>query len=503
MAGEFPEVPNEAKSFNDMVAWAAKNGQAESAHALIESVKSQDWDSALGAVHKLEEMSELADKAGAVGDYFDTIDKVGKVIEIADAVEKGDYAWATAKVGAEVVDQVASGYLDSLGPGGIMVNYAAHEAGDVMSSYVTEAQQFGPNAQLANASGDEAVVAAYKNNREHMEAQIREQVEAGRSPEDVAGWAKDHMEAHGAIYKNLDELEGRGEAFANRFEKDLEWSSDMIETASKEVEAQPAPGADGGEQGFFSRLMEAGAERLDDLKESIIETLQPDEPAEPAAEPVEDKVEPEPEAVSEPVAERQPDQPEAVPEPVAREPEPVPTVEAQTNIDVNLEITVVQGDISDAVIEAQPVEAEPVQTEPTQQQRVEPQPTTERTTAVEPEIPEIPLAQSAANETILPPIDPAQPPPATEVMIDDSELTETEKLDAYVSQMARDAEAQDRADALAEQGLDTSPPPATEVVVVDDDAVEESEVYDIADPWDEGSISENFDDNPDDSSHVA
>lgn len=82
-------------------------------------------------------------------------------------------------MGAEPVDSIASGYLDSLGHGRMIINYAAHETGDLPSDYLTEAQQFGPKAGEAIASGDAAASApddATPNQTHTQNPQTRVQV---------------------------------------------------------------------------------------------------------------------------------------------------------------------------------------------------------------------------------------------------------------------------------------------------------------------------------------
>ena len=515
MAGEFPEVPNEAKSFNDMVAWAAENGQSESAQNLISAIKDKDWDSALNAANKLDDWSELADKAGDIGKHFETLDRVNKALEVIDAVEKGDYEYAVAKVGAEAVDSIASGYLDSLGPGGMMVNYAAHETGDMLSGYLTEAQQFSTKAGEAMASGDGAVVAAYKNNREFMDSQIREQLEAGRSPEEVAQWSRDHMETHGAIYRNLDEMAGNGDAYANRFEKDLEWSAERAEQIAKELDPPEVAPKDDGEPGLFGKLAAA------------LETYIPDVfKAEPAQEAVETQPEPTPEPepelqdetevdpAPEPVVAKTPD-PAPVPDPAtasATDPTPTQPPVVQTQVQVNVDVTLAQPDTQAPVIDAQPVAA-------VSAAAVSADPATTKLALDDPAANiEIPLPEPTREAQIEAPIyepefgddaplvgepdfDANEPPEATEIVID-TEMTETDKLDAYVSQMAREAEAEAREEALADAGLDVAPPAATEVVVIEEDTAHDDVVH-LAQPLDEHSISENYDEQPDDSSYTA
>ncbi|MFK7913252.1 MAG: hypothetical protein AB8B93_05015 [Pseudomonadales bacterium] len=497
MAGEYPQVPNEAKAFNDMVAWAADHGKAESVRDLLDAAKAKDWDSALDAVHKLEGMSELADKAGAIGDHFDTIDKVGKALEIAQAVEKGDYAYAGTKLGAEVVDSVASGYLDSLGPGGMMLNYAVHESGEVMSSYLTEAQQFGPDAALAEASGNEAAVAAYKTNREYMEGQIREQVEAGRSPEEVQAWTRDHMEAHGALYKNLDGMADQGDAFANRFEKDIEWSTERTEAITQELEAQPAERSDS--PGFFGKLSEKLGElgELIDPAQEQPETAQPEsvEADEPQSylDQLKDAAREKLHEFNEHLAEQQEQEVAPEADTASHDPEPVAAQQAAPiqqqaalterfpEVEEQLDVTIAAKDSGAEVVAATAA------------------------SHVAEEVIEIPLqppVEASMEQPIEIPLE-----PATEVVLE-SQMTETEKLDAYVSQMAREAEAESAAQALAEQApppatevvIDLQDPPqATEVVIVDAD----TDIYEMAEPWEDHQVEPAPEETSDDTDNYA
>ncbi len=233
MGDEIPEVPSEAKTFNDLAAWAAKHGQSESLDMLVSAAKSKDWDAALDAVHRLEDYADLADKTEALGKHFDTIDKLGKAVEIAQAVERGDYEYAGAKLGAEVVDGVASGYLDSLGPGGVMLNYAVHETGDALSEKLTEYQQFGPDAGLNRASANEGAMGAYQSTKDFLDAGMRERIDAGQSPAQAQQWAREYMESHAGVWNNLGDVEGAGKAFTERFEQDLHWIEQRSEALGK------------------------------------------------------------------------------------------------------------------------------------------------------------------------------------------------------------------------------------------------------------------------------
>lgn len=487
MSGEFPTVPNEAKSFNDMVAWAAEHGQAESVRDLLDAAASKNWDGALDAVHKLEDMSELADKAGAIGKHFDTIDKVGKALEIAQAVEKGDYAYASAKLGAEVLDTAASGYLDSLGPGGIMLNYAVHETGEVMSSYLTEAQQFGPDSGLAEASGNEAAVAAYTTNRDYMEGQIREQSEAGRPPEEIQQWTKDHMEAHGAIYNNLKGMEAQGDGFVNRFEKDIDWAAERIEVIAKEGETQPPANSDG--PSFFTPFMDAAKESLTEFKETAteikdfvvekIDEIEPQQAMESVAR--EEAVQPDAQdsgpgafaqmsallgKINETIEGPSKDATAAATETggglksIEDLSALFATLPESTKADIRDALQEIQSDPAELEISVAPANSQAKIVEATIANPAPaevainidiPLPPAQEPFEVSPAQPQ--LSQGLANNT---------PPEATEILLD-REMTETEKLDAYVSQIARDAEAQENEQALAGQ----APPPATEIVVVD------------------------------------
>lgn len=487
MSGEFPTVPNEAKSFNDMVAWAAEHGQAESVRDLLDAAASKNWDGALDAVHKLEDMSELADKAGAIGKHFDTIDKVGKALEIAQAVEKGDYAYASAKLGAEVLDTAASGYLDSLGPGGIMLNYAVHESGEVMSSYLTEAQQFGPNSDLAEASGNEAAVAAYTTNRDYMEGQIREQSDAGRSPEEIQQWTKDHMDAHGAIYNNLQGMEAKGDGFANRFEKDIDWATQRVEAIAKEGETQPPANSDG--PSFFTPFMDAAKESLTEFKETAtemkdfvvekIDEIEPQQTMESVTK--EEAVQPDAQDSGPGAFAQMSDLLGKINETIEGPSKDATAAATETGAGLKsiddlsaLFATLpesTKADIRDALQEvgSAPVELEVSVAAPNSQAEileatiVNPAPGEVETVIDIPLQPaQEPLEVAPAQPQIYQSLADNTPPEATEIVLD-LEMTETEKLDAYVSQMARDAEAQDNEQALAGQ----APPPATEIVVVD------------------------------------
>ncbi|MEO0421048.1 MAG: hypothetical protein AAF184_01850 [Pseudomonadota bacterium] len=229
MAGDLPEVPSEAKTFNELTAWAAKHGQSESLQTLVSAAKAKDWDTALDAVHRLEDYADLAQKTEALGKHFDTIDKLGKAVEIAQAVERGDLEYAGAKLGAEVVDGVASGYLDSLGPGGVMLNYAVHETGEALSEKLTEYQQFGPDGQLREASATEGAMGAYQSTKDFLDVGMRERIDAGQSPAQAQQWAREYMESHAGVWQNLGDLEGAGPSFTERFEQDLQWVEERSE----------------------------------------------------------------------------------------------------------------------------------------------------------------------------------------------------------------------------------------------------------------------------------
>ncbi|MCR9277379.1 MAG: hypothetical protein NXH85_05350 [Pseudomonadaceae bacterium] len=488
MANPYPEVPAEAKSFNDLVAWAAKNGQAESMQAFVDAAKAGDWSSAREAVGKMDDWAETAGKADALGSAFNTLDMLDKGLAIKEMVDRGDYQGAVIQFGAEAVDKVASDYLDSLGPGGMLINYAAHQTGEVASVYLEEAAQFEANEGSSKADGDQAVVHAYAVNHDYMDKQIREQLDAGRPVDEVQAWAKDHMDAHAGIYNNLENLEyeGFGDTYEGRFEKDLEWSANQAESVARELEAEAEAEASAkenpgnAEPGFFSQLWDAAGERIEDAKEYVLEQVRPDE-EEVAATKVEELA-PAQVEVPEPVAAKQDDiapepqmadaqriepsspdiEPEGATEPATNTasvsnnaPEP-----ANNDVSAQVSVSVAAQDSAEPVIAATS-EADVI------------------------EAIEIPLSE---------PYDPDVPPQATEVAVD-LEMTETEKLDAYVSQMAREAEAQWAEESLAGEEA----PMPTEVVVVE----AEADVVELAEPWDEHSISEAYDDTQDESNSIV
>ncbi|MEM1434706.1 MAG: hypothetical protein AAGG11_11665 [Pseudomonadota bacterium] len=500
MAGEYLKVPDEAKTFNDLVDWAAKNGQTESIKQLVEAAKAQDWDTALDAVHKLEDYAELADKTAAVGTAFDTLDKVGKALEIAEAVDRGDYAYASAKLGAEVVDSVASDYLNSLGPGGMVLNYAVHQGGEYASGKLSEYQQFGPDAEAAVAAADLGAVGAYKATKEVLDNGMQARMEAGASPAEAREWAQQYMTSHAAVWKNLETFEAGGAAFKDRFEMDLAWVearseaigdslSDAANTAADDAAGPSwleglAQQAGTTLKGWIDQAQEANAsdsQAQGDQSEAA-ESRQ-DAPEEDRADPTHSRTDggdAAPSAQPEPTTGAAPEVTHAQVAPEhagAAEPElPDPTTGVQARLGhgptaqdlpsaVQLEVLVSDGQAADLVA-AERVPVEPVQGEPAP---------TEEAIAIE-----IPLTPPGADE----------PPVPTPVIIDSSALTETEKLDAYVSQMAREAEAQWAAETLADQA-----PPAPEAIVID--GIGDTEVVEAA-PWiDEPAISETFDDQPD------
>lgn len=540
MANPYPEVPAEAKTFNDLVGWAAENGQATSMKAFMDAAQAGDWSSARDAVVKMEDWAETAGKADALGNAFDTLELLDKGLQIKEMVDRGDYEGAAIQFGAEAVDKVASQYLDNLGPGGMLINYAAHEAGETASVYMEEAVKFESEAGAANASADNAVVMAYKNNKEYMDSQIQQQLEAGRPIDEVQAWTRDHMESHGAIYNNLNHMENQqlGEAFDNRFEKDLDWAETRSEAVADAIEKREEIPADADTASLFEMgstilgsLSNIGGNVMDSVTglftggnkdDEDASTADPEETSEadPESDPeTQAKTEPEPDT-TEPVEVTQQDPgvpeaqtaPESSPEPT---PAPEPTVAttpdrapAEQNINVNVNVNVeadIDADIDVAVVRADShdpgvvIEAEQVtidqrdtdQIDPAQQDPAQSDP--REVTAIE-----IPLEP----EGVIPDQSNDAPPLPTEVVVDDSPMTETEKLDAYVSQMAREAEAEWAEEALAGQ----EPPVPTEVVVVDasEDVIEVTDAQaDIADPFDESTISENYDDQPEDDHYLA
>lgn len=486
MANPYPEVPPEAKSFNDLIAWAAKNGQAESMQTFVDAAKAGDWSSAREAVGKMDDWAETAGKADALGSAFTTLELLDKGLAIKEMVDRGDYQGAVIQFGAEAVDKVASDYLDSLGPGGMLINYAAHQTGEVASVYLEEAAQFEANEGLSKADGDQAVVNAYSNNRDYMDAQIREQLDAGRPVDEVQAWARDHMDAHAGIYRNLENLEDQnfGSTFEGRFEKDLEWSAEHADAVAHELgaeaEAQAAakesPGS--AEPGFFSQLWDAAGERFEDAKEYVLEQVRPDE--EPSAETEVARAEQAPvdapnsgqniestavvgeQQAAGTVADQHDSEPSIAPVTAAAATAAAAQVTSASS-DVDIDVSVATPDSSEPVLDA------------TSYSEVEPNVV---------EAIEIPLSE---------PYDPGSPPQASEVAID-LEMSETDKLDAYVSQMARDAEAQWAEEALA----GTEPPLPTEVIVE-----AEADVVDFAEPWDAATISEAYDDIQDEHDNLA
>lgn len=490
MPNPYPEVPAEAKSFNDLVAWAAKNGQAESMQSFVDAAKAGDWSSAREAVGKMDDWAETAGKADALGTAFTTLELLDKGLAIKEMVDRGDYQGAVIQFGADAVDKVASDYLDSLGPGGMLINYAAHETGEVASVYLEEAAQFEANEDSSKASGDQAVVHAYSVNHDYMDKQIREQLDAGRPVEEVQAWAKDHMDSHAGIYNNLENLEDSnfGNTYEGRFEKDLEWSTERAETVSRELEAEAeaetAAAAEpaNAEPGFFGQLWDAAGERINDAKDYVLDQVRPD-PEDAVTQTTEAPLTEEPVEEPVPVATEAADRqtansatpesstPQTPPVEPAAPIEPAATTASVTTPEFEAEVERVNAQV-DVSVAAQD-SAEPI---------------VEATADADDN------ALAAIEIPLSEPYDPTIPPQATEVVVD-TEMTETEKLDAYVSQMAREAEAQWAEEALAGQ----EPPVPTEVVVVD----AEADVVELAEPWDEATISEAYDDTQDESNHVA
>ncbi len=362
MAGEdsgFFKVPQEAKSVNEFMIWAGKHGQAETAQQLIQSVQNHDWSSASKAFDKLDDYAKATDAAKELGSAMSTFENMGKVIEVAGKVENGDYFGAGVQAGAEIIDATASKFLQEQGPGGIALDYLAHKSGEELAEKLHEYQGFKDLETLSQADINAASAASWKHEREFVEAGVRERIEAGQSPEEASAWARDHIESHGAIYRDLEKMDGNfGDATQDRQITDQLWIVDRaneIAHEHEEAEAQAAKetqSTDGGstdadQGGFFSDLWNQGVD-------AIKEVFQPDvdeEETEPPTEATSETEEPE---VNEPeIKEPEVTQPDVVEKPaqdVPQEREAVATPTEDHDFEIVINNTTIEQHIH--VVEA-------------------------------------------------------------------------------------------------------------------------------------------------------
>lgn len=217
------KVPDEAKAFTELLVWAGQEGHGGAVKTFIEAADSGDWSSALEASRQLERYAELAEHAESFGRVLDVADKVNKALEIGAAVQNGEYEYAAARLGAEAVDQIASGYLDSLGPGGVAIDYATHVTGDYLSGLMDEYQQAQNMDVEGQADINASTVSAWQYTRDWVETEVQRQLETGKSPDEVSDWAREHLETHRGVYDDLERMEGLGPEQYARLIKDQDW----------------------------------------------------------------------------------------------------------------------------------------------------------------------------------------------------------------------------------------------------------------------------------------
>ena len=203
-----PKLPEEAKPMNDFLLSVSKQGHADAVQSYLGALKEHDFSAALKARDEIMDFAASTKTLDNLGKGLDVFDKAGKALEIAEAASRGDYEFAAAKTLAEVGDGFASGYLQSLGPGGVAIDFLAHQAGEAMSDVVDEYVQIGPGIKNSEADFNTAAQAGYSSLREYTEKTVREQLAEGRPPEEVNQWARDYLEAHGGIYKDLEHMDG-------------------------------------------------------------------------------------------------------------------------------------------------------------------------------------------------------------------------------------------------------------------------------------------------------
>ena len=423
------KVSQETKSFTELMIWAGKNGQAESAKSLIESVQNQDWSAAQKACDKLEQYGALTDGVEKFAGHLDTLEKLDKALEVAEKVKDGDYMGASVQVGAEMIDGAASKFLQSQGPGGIALDFAAHAGGEYLAGMMDQYQAAQDQHVTGQADINSASVAVWQDSRDYLETGARERLEAGQSPADVQQWARDHIESHGAIYRDLENMDGNfGSAQNDRQVTDQLWIIDRtndiaqeLDDAQAEVEAAPERDDSQGESSWWKDRMED----LGELKDAVLETLTADQDEQKEASEPQTKVEA---AAQEPVPTEAP--PEAkVAEPVVPEPK-VAEPEVAEIVTPEVEVTVVNHvHINEIhVIDAQPVEA----------------PAVEETTTTKVDSDHDQLVEAYEIELVAPVANDTHETNEEPVEIRREDFaSETKYLDALVSQMAREAEAKD------------------------------------------------------------
>ncbi len=205
---QYLQVPDEAKALTGLLVWAGKEGQTETVQAFIDAVDNADWDGALKASKDLEQFIETTDNLENVGKAFEVLGHVNNALEVGEAIQNGNYEYAAAKGVAVAVDQVASNYLTSLGPGGIALDYVTHQTGEYLSGLMDQYQQHQSTHTQGQADINSASVGAWTYMRDWVEHEVEAKLQAGASPDEVSDWATQHMESHGAIYRDLEQMEG-------------------------------------------------------------------------------------------------------------------------------------------------------------------------------------------------------------------------------------------------------------------------------------------------------